>query len=227
MQIVILDDGDFPTASYPLSILVKADKIICCDGSVLKLLKYNSKLVPNYIVGDMDSLPQQYKEKYKEIIYSSSCQETNDQTKAFSFALGLVPQGKNANIHILGATGLREDHTLGNLSLLMEYAVCGNYIEPFKNLMHSGVTVDIITNYGIFSPHFNTFTAKCAKGQQISIFSFDQLLKIKSVGLLYPTDNVIFDLWWKATLNECTGSKYTLEFSHPAKVLLFENYKQI
>ncbi len=224
MEIVILADGDFPFAEYPLQKLENADKIICCDDSVVKLLKYRKGIEPDYIVGDMDTLEASYRERYKDIIHYSGCQETNDQTKAYSFALGLIPEGEPGRIHILGATGKREDHTLGNISLLMDYAVKGALIAPFGNKVRDDITVNMITDHGIFTPRFNSFTATSVKGQQISIFPFDNSLRIKSSGLLYPTEKVIFDLWWKASLNECTGSQYTLEFSHPARVLLFENF---
>ena len=220
-NIAILADGTYPVAKYPLEILKKADIIICCDAAVLKL----KGRIPNYIVGDMDTLPMEYKEKYRDIIIESSCQETNDQTKAFSFALGLVPEGEYANIYILGTTGGREDHTLGNISLLMEYTRNeGNRIPPFNNLMHNNVNVEIVTDHGIFTPHFNTFTKCCHPGQQISIISFDNTLRIKSTGLRYPTDDAIFEFWWRGTLNEAIGDEFTLEFSHKAPVLLFSLY---
>ena len=86
LEIAILADGNYPTAEYPLGLLLNADIVVCCDASVLKL----KGRTPHYIVGDMDSLPQEYKETYKDIIHQSSCQDTNDQTKAFSFALILL-----------------------------------------------------------------------------------------------------------------------------------------
>ncbi len=221
MKIAILADGNYPAAEYPLELLHSADILICCDASVLKL----DGREPDYIVGDMDTLPAEHKARYSSIIHKSSCQETNDQTKAFSYALGLVPEGTEADIHILGATGGREDHTLGNISLLMEYtSSLGKEIAPFNNMMHSGINVDIVTDHGIFTPHFDTFTAKSYSGQQISIISFDNTLRIKSAGLAYPTDNVKFDLWWKGTLNEATGDCFTLEFNHKAPLLLFSQY---
>ena len=218
VDIAILADGNYPTAEYPLWLLQNADIVICCDASVLKL----KGRVPHHIVGDMDTLAPEYKERYKDIIHQSSCQETNDQTKAFSFALGLVPEGTEANIHILGNTGGREDHTLGNISLLMEYCKnIGKKIAPFGNMMHSGITVDIVTDHGVFTPHFNSFTAKSYPGQQVSIISFDNTLRIKSSGLRYPTDNTTFEFWWSGTLNESTGENFSLQFNHPAPVLLF------
>lgn len=221
LDIAILADGCYPAAEYPLQLLHNADIIICCDASVLKL----KGIAPDYIVGDMDTLDDFHKNLYKDIIRESSCQETNDQTKAFSFALGLVPEGSSADIHILGNTGGREDHTLGNLSLLMEYTCnMGKRIAPFNNLMHEGIKVDIVTDHGIFTPHYNSFTAPCHPGQQISIISFDKTLRIKSKGLRYPTDDAVFEFWWRGTLNEAEGDSFTLEFSHRAPVLLFMVY---
>lgn len=221
LSIVILADGNYPTAPYPLQLLENADYVVCCDASVLKL----QGIAPSYIVGDMDTLSSEYAWKYKDIIHKSSCQETNDQTKAFSFALGLVPEGSCADIHILGTTGGREDHTLGNISLLMEYTKnTGKEIAPFNNLMHGGISVDIVTDHGVFTPHYNSFTRSCRPGQQISIISFDNTLRIKSDGLRYPTDNATFEFWWSGTLNESTGENFSLEFSHSAPVLLFMLY---
>ena len=221
LSIVILADGNYPVTPYPLELLQKASCIICCDASVLKL----KGLAPHYIVGDMDTLSPEYTLKYKDIIHKSSCQETNDQTKAFSFALGLVPPGTQADIHILGTTGGREDHTLGNISLLMEYTRnIGNPIAPFNNLMHEGINVDIVTDNGIFTPHYNSFEKSCRAGQQISIISFDNTIRLKSQGLRYPTDNATFEFWWSGTLNEAVGNSFSLEFSHSAPVLLFMLY---
>ena len=221
LEIAILADGNYPAAEYPLGLLLSADIVICCDASVLKL----KGRTPHYIVGDIDSLPQEYKETYKDIIRQSSCQETNDQTKAFSFELGFVPAGQEANIHILGNTGGREDHTLGNISLLMEYTKnTGKRIAPFGNTMHKGIYVDIVTDNGIFTPHFNTFTASSHPGQQISIISFDNTVRIKSTGLKYPTDEATFEFWWSGTLNETTGESFSLQLSHNAPVLLFMLY---
>lgn len=130
-------------------------------------------------------------------------------TKAFRLAMTLSPE----KISILGATGLREDHTLGNISLVAEYA------KTFRN-------VEMVTDYGVFFPIFGTSSIKCTAGERLSIFAFDQTVQIKSSGLKYPTDNVVFDLWWKATLNEALAEDVRLEFNHPAIALIFRNYKE-
>ena len=208
-HVVILADGNFPQTAYPLSLLHKADVIICCDGAIVKLLKYTN-LQANYIVGDMDTLDQENKSRFKDIIHHNPDQETNDQTKAFHFALTLSP----TRISILGATGGREDHTLGNISLLAEYTRELEYL-PFEP------AIEIVTDYGVFNSYSDSCTVESAPGEQVSIFAFDPTLKIKSAGLKYPTDSVTFDLWWKATLNESLSNKFSLELSHPSRILIF------
>ena len=224
MNIVILCDGDFPKHSYPLSKLKNADIIICTDASVLSLTSSGINRVPNYIVGDMDTLAPNLQDIYKDIIIKCSCQETNDQTKAYSFALGLLDHCQDNCITFLGSTGKREDHTLGNISLLSDYGIKGSSILPFGNIVPNSLEIEMISNYGIFKPYYNSIEIKSYNGKQISIFAFDNSLKIKSEGLLYKTDNVIFDLWWKVTLNEVTGNNYKLTFNHPSRIIRFEKH---
>lgn len=202
-DIAIVADGCFPTTEYPLSLLHKANTIICCDNSVIKLMQHTT-LMPDFIVGDIDTMSPGNRLRFKDIIREFPDQQTNDLTKAFRFALTLNPD----MIHILGATGNREDHTLGNISLLAGYAA------EFGN-------IEMVTDYGIFTAHSNTCTIECTPRQQVSIFAFDPTLKIKSEGLRYPTDNVVFDSWWKATLNQACSTEFTLSLSHPAMILVF------
>ena len=108
---VVLANGDFPTASIPLNILKGASYIACCDGAVIRLDKCG--LTPNVIVGDCDSIPASLKSKYSAILHRVEEQETNDLTKTITY---LQSTGKK-RIAIVGATGKREDHTLGNISL--------------------------------------------------------------------------------------------------------------
>ena len=202
-RIVILAAGDFPLAEVPLAALRGADLCICCDSAAEALVAYG--LEPDRIVGDLDSLSPSFRERYADRITQISEQDDNDLTKAFNLALTLAP----SRITILGATGKREDHTLGNISLLLDYA------------READCPVDMLTDYGRFTTIFGTATLPAESGQQISIFAFDNTLTIKSAGLKYPTDQVRFDTLWKATLNEALSSSFTLTLSHPSGVLLF------
>ena len=218
-NIVIICDGSFPRTEYPRYLIRTADFIICCDGALKKFIR-NSKAIfgterlPDRVIGDMDSLPESLRKKYSDIIVKIDEQEHNDQTKAFRWAMENL-EGLES-ITILGATGQREDHTIGNISLLMEYA-------RMHDLEGLGIQVQMITDHATVVAVTDTVEMDCGEGRQISIFSPDNTLKIKSEGLRWKTDDVVFDNWWKATLNRAVQDNIRLEFSHRSIALIMMN----
>lgn len=213
---VIVAAGAFPHTQYPLSLLKRGDVVVCCDSAFRETLKHRT---PDYIVGDMDSTTQEEKELFKEIIFSESEQEYNDLTKAVRFVLRIAQQrGEIPHITILGATGKREDHTVGNISLLMMYL----------DMLPNGGKVEMITDHGRFIPLLGDNSVWVGKGSVVSIFGADEKLKLHTSGVQYPTDNVIFDgwSWWKATLNTATEDIITLMMNHPSKVLIFVGFNE-
>lgn len=196
---VILANGDYPSASLPLQILQEAPYVVCCDGGANEYIAKGH--LPDVIIGDGDSLSEENRMKHASLIRHNPDQETNDQTKAVQF---LLEQGKR-RIAIVGATGKREDHTIGNISLLMEY-------------MRMGVDVRSYTDYGVFIPCKGTCSFPCYEGQQISIFNFTAK-GLQSKGLAYPIYD--FTSWWQGTLNRCTGTSFIIEAE--GEYLLFLN----
>ena len=164
---VIVANGRFPSAELPLRLLKEAKTIIACDGAVKTL--YEKGIHPDAIVGDLDSIPAGLRERYADRIHHVEDQEINDLTKSVRFA---HTQGYR-EVLILGATGLREDHTLGNISLLMEYAPL------FKR-------VEMLSDYGLFTPILETTTFASYPGQQISIFVLYPEGEISTEGLRWP-----------------------------------------
>lgn len=218
-NIVIICDGSFPRTEYPRYLIRTADFIICCDGALKKFIR-NSKAIfgaerlPDRVVGDMDSLPESLRKKHADIIVKIDEQEHNDQTKAFRWAMENI-EGIES-ITILGATGQREDHTIGNISLLMEYA-------RMYDLEGMGIQVQMITDHATIVAVTDTVEMDCGEGRQISILSPDNTLRIKSEGLRWKTDDVVFDNWWKATLNVAVQDNIRLEFSHRSIALIMMN----
>ena len=213
---VIICNGDFPKKEYPRYLIGKADIIICCDGALHTYLRHCRKIFgkdrrPDAVIGDMDSLGTALRRKYNDITIHDPDQETNDQTKAFRFFLSRYKD--ISEIHIIGATGKRAEHTIGNLSLLMEYAK-----EYDLNAM--GIKVDSVYDYGTAFAITDTSELYCGKDRSVSIISPDSTLVIKSSGLVWPTDNVIFDNLWKATLNRSSEDTVKLEFSHKSIALI-------
>ncbi len=204
-NVVILADGEFPEHPSALGLLEKSDTIVCCDGAAENLITFG--IVPSAIVGDMDSLDKGLQHKYKALIHKDTDQETNDLTKAFVYSLSLNPE----KITIIGATGEREDHTIGNISLLADYA------------RMSSAEVEMLTNFGKFISINKRTTLMLPVGSKISVFAIDTNVRIISKGLMYPLDNVVFDSWWKGTLNETTEESVTLDFES-GRVILYIAY---
>lgn len=199
-EAIVLDAGDYPTHQIPKQLLAAADKVVCCDGATLSFIQDGQ--VPWRIIGDGDSLPTALKEEYAPIFRQIPEQETNDQTKAVRY----LHQHQINRIAILGATGKREDHTLGNISLLIEY-------------MKKGLDVRMFTDHGVFIPCQGKNSWEVPVGTQVSIFSFG-VKDLKGNGLQYPLSD--FTNWWQGTLNQATASSITLEGE--GNYLLFFKY---
>lgn len=218
-SIVILCDGVFPKTEYPRYLMRMADFIICCDGALVKFLR-NSKAIfgeerlPDLVIGDMDTLSMKMQKKYAHIIRKEEEQEHNDQTKAVRWAISNIEDIEY--IYILGATGGRPEHTVGNAGLLMEYT-------RMFDLEGRGIMMESVSDFGTMFAVTDTVSLDCGEGRQISIFSPDNTLKISSEGLAWPTDEVVFDNWWKATLNRASQDTVKLTFSHKSLALIMMN----
>lgn len=186
-QAVVLCDGDYPTHHVPLSILNEAKYVCCCDNASLHFIKKQRRM-PQLIVGDGDSLPQMFQQKYADIFKKMSEQDDNDQTKATRIC---IQQGAK-RIAYLGATGKREDHTLSNISLMVRY------------LRDFCIDVTMITDYGYFIPSKGDNKFATFKGQQVSVFNFGST-RIESKGLKW--DTYPFTELWQGSLNEALGNE--------------------
>lgn len=185
---VILANGTYPQTSKTRRILEKADYIICCDGAANYLIPEG--IIPQIIVGDGDSLSKTISHKFSHIVIINPDQETNDLTKAVTYA-----ESHNfKNITILGATGKREDHTLGNISLLSSF--------------NKELNIKMITEYGTFYRAYQTTSFDVSIGLQISIFNVNCSI-MKSQGLKFPIRP--FKQLWEGTLNESSKEKVVIE----------------
>jgi thiamine pyrophosphokinase len=192
-ETVILANGSFPRHKIPLEIIRNAVRIICCDGSTGNLVRAGYE--PHAIVGDLDSLEKEIAEKYSDRLFRDENQETNDLTKAVTWC----SDHGFKDIAIIGGTGKREDHTLGNISLLAEYA--------------REVNVTMVTDTGVFMPFLRECSVASFPGQPVSIFSIDPETEITSSGLKYRLDRIKLHNWWRATLNEAEGDSFELKFT--------------
>ncbi len=198
-QAVILAHGDYPAHPLPLTWLEQAPYVVCCDGAANEYIRRCG--TPAAIIGDGDSLLPEFRQQYASLFHHIGQQESNDLTKAFRYCL----QAGKKEILILGATGKREDHTLGNISLLMEYM--------------EQADVQMVTDYGVFIPLCDNSQLETLPGQQVSLFNFGAT-HLRAEGLAYPISD--FTSWWQGTLNEARKDRITIYGK--GKYLIFRNF---
>lgn len=199
---IVVANGSFPTAPFLLDLLAEAKVILACDGATESLLRHGFE--PDGIIGDLDSLPPVLQAKYAGRIHQVIDQEINDLTKTVRFAR----DSGEREVLILGATGLREDHTLGNISLLMAYASWFDRVE-------------MASDYGRFTPLLRSATLDSVPGQQVSLFSMAPEGVLTTKGLKWPLTGRQLTAWWQGTLNEALGHEFTLTLSEEARVLVY------
>jgi len=190
-NILLIANGEFPKIKLIKKILPQEYSIVCCDGAAEKA--YNKNLEIDIIIGDMDSINSRLYSKLTDKIIQIDGQDTNDLSKALDWL------NKNAveSITIIGADGLRDDHSLGNILLLLE--------NKYK------YKIRMITKFGRFDL-MNTSKQSFASfnGQPISIFCLDKDVKLNSKSLQYPLNDFSFSKLHKATLNASTGDSFEI-----------------
>lgn len=153
----------------------KFDKLIAVDGG-LKAVK-ELGLVPDYIVGDFDSVSSEIREefrKYPYIVWEQHKPEKNetDTELARNRALTLSCN----EIVFLGATGGRLDHMIGNIHAL-------------KTCMERGIAAYIVDSQNRLSllDEERTFFKETQWGKYISFAPYtEEVTGITLTGFKYP-----------------------------------------
>ncbi len=209
MMTVILASGTPPSHDIPLGMLRKADRVVACDSAWRTAVALGR--TPDAVVGDGDSLG---KDDRRVILLCGiplvlvDEQDTNDLCKAFDHALSAFPDADAGDIAILGATGRREDHSIGNIFHLIDFAARAR-------------RVSIVTDNGAFEPVLPPGREwDTREGAPVSVFAPIPGTAISSEGLEWPLDGVALDALWKGTLNRTTGRSFSLRVSKPAIVYL-------
>lgn len=204
---IVLANGEFPTKGLALELIdswvnSEAITLVCCDGAASKLQAYTDKL-PDAVVGDLDSLGAELKEFLKGRTIHIPEQDTNDLTKTIrhvSLSMGL------RSVALLGASGGREDHALGNLALLPSYA----------SLVDELV---MITDHGYFRLITEPSQIEVYMGQQVSVFSFDRS-PLTLRGVHWPLESQSLPELWMGTLNRADEPVLYLEPTSPTLLYL-------
>ena len=231
MNIVVLAAGDFPTHETPLRALREADFVVCCDSAYRQWSVASgqwSVVAPFVVIGDGDSLAETDKATLGDRWVHIAEQDYNDLHKAMQWVSAefgtrsseifdsttnseLRTPNSELRITILGATGRREDHTLGNISYLVTFA------EEYP-----GIDIEMLTDHGRCAAMNGSRTFASLPRQQVSLFTMDPAIAIHSEGLRWPLNGFHARRWWQASLNEALGDSFTLNAE--GWLIVFQTY---
>ncbi len=147
-----------------------APQLVAVDGGANRLRKI--KIVPDFIVGDMDSIDclDYMLEKQTKIIEIKE-QNSTDFDKSLRTFTG------DELILAVGFLDRQNDHLLGCLSTILR--------NPTKRVI-------LLNSYDIIFLMPKKLTLSLPIGTRLSLFPFSNVKGIKSVGLKYPIDGINF-----------------------------------
>lgn len=177
---IILCNGEPPSSKLTRRIVKSSDLLVAADGGANVARRLG--LRPDVIIGDLDSITRTTKRFFSSsLIIRVRRQDNTDLEKA----LDLLIARNIKDVVILGATGMRLDFTLANLSVLWRYSTKMN-IElagdgwrafPVDGLLQMrarrGTTVSLIP--------FGRCSGITLKGLRYSLH--DAIMKVGEVGV--------------------------------------------
>ena len=179
MKTLIITGGSIES-DFALSFLkkIEVDYMIGVDKGLQ--FCYEQQIMPDYIVGDFDSLPQEILTWFKvnKNIPIREYNPVKDATDTM-IALKKALDEKSSEIWILGATGTRLDHVLCNLQIL-------------KNAWNEGVMAYLVDKHNVIClPIGAKFTLKKEEqfGRYVSFFPLeDEVEGLNLKGFKYPLE---------------------------------------
>ena len=200
---IILAAGDFPPrGSEPERLLRAAARVVACDSAAVAYRRRFGRW-SDVIVGDMDSFVFAHggTEARRRVVRIVD-DETNDLDKAIAYCRA---QGWIEGLVIVGATGKRTDHAIGNV---------------YRAL---AAEVPIVETEGAFLPVRGKLTFRTWKDAGVSVFAPDPQTRMTSRGLRWKLDGVKFTSPYRATLNRASSETVTVTSTHPAFVYVARN----
>jgi thiamine pyrophosphokinase len=168
-HILILCNGSPPSEQLFSTSFSASDYFIAADGGGNVARKFEH--APDVVIGDLDSFEGQDEDSF-EVIFDPD-QYSNDLEKALNLAL----KKQGTHIQVLGATGMRLDHTLKNLSVLKQFD------DRFEEIIFKD-------NFGDTFLVPRQFVIELPTGTPISLFPLSGVVNgITTSGLKYPLKN--------------------------------------
>ncbi|MEF9988954.1 MAG: thiamine diphosphokinase [Christensenellaceae bacterium] len=175
MKMLIVAAGKLPANELINQYAEESDFCIAVDGGLCAF--EHTSIVPNLIVGDMDSVDSivlnEYLKKGSEAVFAEAEKNETDSMLALDIA---IKRGAT-KIVMLGATGGRIDHLLSNIMLL-------------KRAHKKNIELVMEDKRHTISIGKGDFDIKGKKGQTVSLIPINDSVHVTASGLYYPLENL-------------------------------------
>jgi len=187
MHALIILNSTLPNAQTLQHEQEKAEKIFCADGGANRA--HQSMIVPDYIVGDFDSLSESTRTLFAGSTFiHRPDQSQTDMEKTIEYAVECGVQSAS----IVGLSGGRFDHQLSNLHIMKKYAhqlelICIDD-SGWGRFVHRELSLPVVP------------------GQQISLIALQKAGGIMTSGLRFELQGESLEFgFFNGQSNEATG----------------------
>ena len=204
-KIAIIANGTITNYDFYKEILQDFNIIICADGgaNIAKELD----IIPDYIIGDMDSIKTSVFNFYKELNKTKIIKDTNPDKTDLELAIKLAETLNPIKINIFGAIGNRIDHTLANI-------YCLDKIKP-------GIKAEIIDERSTIQLAEENLEITGEKNDIISIIPLSDIEGLNYTGFKWNVKNLDTKIGWFGISNKILNKKASINFSK-GKILIIK-----
>ncbi len=174
MRAVIIAGGGFDNPDFYRNLINDSDTVICADAGCLSAQKIG--IVPDVVIGDFDSYPQNLAKAKAEKIVLPIKKDKTDTHECVCYA---IKCGFD-EILLFGATGTRLDHTIANIHLL-------------KIALDNNIKMKIVDEHNEVYLTDKEISLKKGEGLHVSVLPIGRAEGICSTGLYYPMTDAMME----------------------------------
>jgi thiamine pyrophosphokinase len=201
-NVLIVANGTWPNQAIWKPLVDNSNVIVACDGAIVQLLQ--NDIVPDYVVGDLDSIPIEMIDSQIESLNITVIPMLNQNSSDLAKALDYCKNNSAEIIDVVGIEGGRLDHQIGAYFSLCEHnsnAVLHLEEWSARLVPSEGLVIDSIE-----------------KGKNVSLFAIGTVNGVKLSGVKWPLENEQFEPGTNGLHNESTGEE--IQISHRGGHLL-------
>jgi thiamine pyrophosphokinase len=190
---LVIANGEPPKKMRLQALLREADVVLCADGGANIALKLG--VVPDAIIGDLDSIHAETLVKFHKVpTYRDSDDGTTDLEKTIAWAI----KEKFDHVTVIGASGKRLDHAIGNLGVLAKF--------------YPDAVVKLVDDFGELTYVGRSLTVEAKKGETVSLIPLNRCEGIVTDGLRYALTGETLELGVReGTSNVVTAPPVTIK----------------